>query len=305
MKKILLLFSILLLVSTTNKIFSGIASACPYKTTHAWIDKVKETYDITERGVDDEGWSIYLVYLNCPNSHGVALRWSKDDFIIYDYYGEWIFFYEDGGQKEVSNWKNGNRDGITETFYKGIIIKSFIEYVNDTRHGQDITYYKNGQIKAKGEWYESKQHGDWIFYYENKIIRSTGKWDKGKRNGIFEYYNNDGSIESVKCYIQSRPQEKEKCKEVEKDEKRIKNALKQIILYNFAMMTFKVNKAGEGGNSIRYGIPEDYNNPEIVSSAKNMTRDVLIKIMNEVAQENPQYHQLNNTLQQKIKEYNP
>lgn len=71
--------------------------------------------------------------------------------------GTWYEWFPDGKLKEISNWKNGQKNGITFYYEKGLLTKSET-FKNDILNGKVIKY-QNGITNS--------------FYYRNGVIKSS------------------------------------------------------------------------------------------------------------------------------------
>lgn len=89
--------------------------------------------------------------------------------------------------KEVY-YKNGIREGMTRTFYKGGALEQEIPYVADKRNGESKWYYPDGKLFRTTPYVNDTIHGDQVQYYKSGRVKARLGYADGKRlPGIEEF----------------------------------------------------------------------------------------------------------------------
>lgn len=89
--------------------------------------------------------------------------------------------------KEVY-YKNGVREGITRTFYKGGALEQEIPYSADKKNGEAKWYYPDGKLFRTTPYLNDTIHGDQVQYYKSGRVKARIRYAAGKRlPGIEEY----------------------------------------------------------------------------------------------------------------------
>ncbi len=91
--------------------------------------------------------------------------------------GKKMIYYPKGIVAEISYFKNGKQEGLTQTFEESGMLLSEIEYHDGMMHGKAI-YYEKGKIIVEGNNRGGNKVGEWR-YYENGELKSTKKYGSG------------------------------------------------------------------------------------------------------------------------------
>lgn len=103
------------------------------------------------------------------------------------YTGVKNFIKDDIKVREVS-YKNGIREGITRTFYKGGALEQEIPYAGDKKNGEAKWYYPDGKLFRVTPYVNDTIHGDQVQYYKNGRVKARLSYTNGKRHpGIEEF----------------------------------------------------------------------------------------------------------------------
>lgn len=95
--------------------------------------------------------------------------------------------------KEVT-YKNGVREGMTRTFYKGGVVEQDIPYEGDQKNGLAKWYYADGKLFRVTPYVNDTISGTQIQYYKNGNVKAKMEFVDGKRKPGLEEYNMDGSM---------------------------------------------------------------------------------------------------------------
>ena len=137
------------------------------------------------------------------------------------------YFKEDGSEKKIENYKEGQLDGTRILYFKPGIKKSETNYTMGTLNGSYITYFRNdkaqvsiertykmgkedgpikhyfdnGQLSLEGMYKNGKKDGRWKRYFKNGVERSSEVWNNGRKEGQFmEFYEEDGNVKSDRLF---------------------------------------------------------------------------------------------------------
>lgn len=156
----------------------------------------------------------YKMFIDCtPYASDVyRVRFKKE-------HGE-CSIYKLGHLIAKSNFKNGKKEGLSQTFYlsgrveyemyfkndlKNGMYKKFYQYhglkekgyhINDKRQGPYIEYYQNGNKKTVCNFKNDKLEGKYIEYHPNKQIHRKCFYKNDNNYGLYETYYDNGQIRS-------------------------------------------------------------------------------------------------------------
>ncbi len=98
--------------------------------------------------------------------------------------------------KEVS-FKNGIREGMTRTFYKGGQVEQEIPYSGDSKNGEAKWFYPDGKLFRVTPYVNDTIHGDQVQYYKNGGVKARLRYTDGKRHpGLEEFMMNGEKVTS-------------------------------------------------------------------------------------------------------------
>jgi len=96
--------------------------------------------------------------------------------------------------KEVE-YKNGIREGMTRTYYKGGMIEQEIQYKGGVKNGDARWLYPDGKLFRVTPYENDTINGSQIQYYKNGKIKAKIQYKEGKRYpGINEYEMNGTKV---------------------------------------------------------------------------------------------------------------
>ena len=95
--------------------------------------------------------------------------------------------------KEVT-FKNGIREGLTKTYYKGGQLYQTFEYRNNLREDSSQMFYLEGQVFRVTQYVRDTIHGFQKQFYRTGQIKAKIGFDKGFRTPFFEEYTRDGKV---------------------------------------------------------------------------------------------------------------
>ncbi|WP_051532695.1 toxin-antitoxin system YwqK family antitoxin [Fusobacterium perfoetens] len=133
--------------------------------------------------------------------------------------GLFQMYTEDGILVDNANFKNGERDGLTEQYYSatgklriaanfknGVLdgkykayypsgaLQGEVFYTNGEMNGEIKEYYENGNLRLVGNYKKSLENGEWKFYLEKGNLQSIVNYKDGEMNGLKEDYYDNGKV---------------------------------------------------------------------------------------------------------------
>ncbi len=93
--------------------------------------------------------------------------------------------------KEIT-YKNGLREGMTRTYYKGGALEQEIPYSGDKKNGDATWYYPDGKLFRSTPFVNDTIHGDQIQYYKSGRVKARLSYNDGKRYPGLEEYTING-----------------------------------------------------------------------------------------------------------------
>lgn len=115
--------------------------------------------------------------------------------------GLFQMYTEDGILIDNANFKDGERDGLTEQFYNDTgKLRVSANYKNGVLEGEFKAYYPNGNLQGEVNYVNGEMNGDFKEYHENKKIRLSGSYKNSLQEGEWKSYLEDGTLESIVNY---------------------------------------------------------------------------------------------------------
>ena len=100
--------------------------------------------------------------------------------------------FEETLPKNKIKFKNGVKDGLSESFYFNGQLSLIENYKNNQLDGLRESFYKNGQLKESGVFKKGTKDGIHSMFFEDSKLMKKSSWNHGTRDGPFEsYYPND------------------------------------------------------------------------------------------------------------------
>ena len=115
--------------------------------------------------------------------------------------GFFQMYTEDGVLIDNANFKDGERDGVTEQFYNDTgKLRVSANYKNGVLEGEFKAYYPNGNLQGEVNYVNGEMNGNFKEYHENKKIRLSGSYKNSLQEGEWKSYLEDGTLESIVNY---------------------------------------------------------------------------------------------------------
>ena len=135
--------------------------------------------------------------------------------------GSSVSYYENGQLMSKHNYKDGERDGLSEWFHENGQLLDRENYKNREREGLSESFYDNGQLddktnyknngKFEGIWerYDEKgkdvSNDSYRYYDDSGQLKESGQYINGKHNGYMSYYRL-GKKFTTFCFINGKLQ---------------------------------------------------------------------------------------------------
>jgi antitoxin component YwqK of YwqJK toxin-antitoxin module len=135
-------------------------------------------------------------------------------------FGEFVYYYENGKVKAISNFEangdvsrtkmydmegnyiafgkyvNQQKDSTWTYFSNENIIAGREDWRKGQRHGKKITYYANGNVYEEIPFVDGLENGRWTMFYSDGKTKVTCMYLDGNLDGKIIYYHANGKIEA-------------------------------------------------------------------------------------------------------------
>lgn len=93
----------------------------------------------------------------------------------------------------ITNWKNGEKNGIEVIFdNRGQVIEQKW-FKNDALDGRNLKY-KNGRVVSDVTYEKGLEEGRKTVYYDNGKVQEESNWIKGVKNGVSKWFDDKGVL---------------------------------------------------------------------------------------------------------------
>ena len=139
--------------------------------------------------------------------HGLNVSYYKDKIKEIGHWkdgkqnGIFQLYTEEGILVDDANFKEGERDGLTEQFYSDTgKLRVSGNYKNGVLDGEFKAYYPNGNLQGEVNYKNGEMNGEFKEYHENKNIRLSGSYKNSLQDGEWKSYLEDGTLETIVNY---------------------------------------------------------------------------------------------------------
>ena len=139
--------------------------------------------------------------------HGLNVSYYKDNIKEIGHWkdgkqnGLFQLYTEEGILVDDANFKEGERDGLTEQFYSDTgKLRVSGNYKNGVLDGEFKAYYPNGNLQGEVNYKNGEMNGEFKEYHENKNIRLSGSYKNSLQDGEWKSYLEDGTLETIVNY---------------------------------------------------------------------------------------------------------
>ena len=106
--------------------------------------------------------------------------------------GPTTYYYPDGKVRLIVNFVDGLENGIARELDEDGTVITYMEY----KKGFLVSRERINRKDSKG-----LKQGRWKYFYDNNTVKLEGTYKDDKRNGYFKDYDENGSLLSVKKYV--------------------------------------------------------------------------------------------------------
>jgi antitoxin component YwqK of YwqJK toxin-antitoxin module len=120
----------------------------------------------------DSTWVYYSFYDRTVTSRESYLRGAR--------HGMMINYYNNGDVSEKIEWKNNQKSGIWEQYFKGNILRLKAFYINNKLEGDFVVYAENNKPYLHGNYKNDLREGKWTFYKVDGTVETELEYKQGK-----------------------------------------------------------------------------------------------------------------------------
>lgn len=163
--------------------------------------------------------------------------------------GQWIWYYKDGTERKIENYKMDNLDGLATKYWSPGKVKSEIMFKDGNYNGTYKTFHRNGQLSIETNYSKGKEDGLFKHYYESAQISKEGEWKNGIKTGKWTSFYKSGTDRTIENFVNGKLEGKryeyfEEGK-IKKDE-----TYKNGVLYEQTLFDAYGNMVNEDGKKI-------------------------------------------------------
>lgn len=118
--------------------------------------------------------------------------------------GLFEYFYENGKPEERTNWVNGKTEGKSESWYEDGKQKNIKFFKSDLMDGNLKQWYTNGQMQLEANFSLGKKNGKAIKYYKNGNLQAEGFYKNDLEDGTFKWYDENGRLVKKVDYTENK-----------------------------------------------------------------------------------------------------
>jgi antitoxin component YwqK of YwqJK toxin-antitoxin module len=107
---------------------------------------------------------------------------------------------ENGERKVWTTLPNGQKHGLSSSYYKNGILKVLVFYQNDMRQGVCRKYHTNGVLQEISTYVDGKLHGPYFTFYRNEKPFVSANCIDDKFVGIYREIDKKGKVEDIMYY---------------------------------------------------------------------------------------------------------
>ena len=116
---------------------------------------------------------------------------SKELYLDDKKEGQSLYFYPSGKIKQIINYKNGKRQGISKEFDEEGTVITMYEYHNDYMISRDFINRVNDKKQKTGVWRS---------FYDDGKIKEEDIYKNGERDGTTKFYSEKGNLINERVY---------------------------------------------------------------------------------------------------------
>jgi antitoxin component YwqK of YwqJK toxin-antitoxin module len=141
------------------------------------------------------------------SSTGFYTRKKKDS--------TWLYFDNEENIILKEKYDNGEKDGISETYYKNGVIAESIKWKNGQPHGLWTKYYNSGEKMLETKYIDGQLNGLFYLFHKNGQVDIKGHYKDDVMVGQWQFFDEKGNFKKSVEYINGKPKQKELLDSVE------------------------------------------------------------------------------------------
>lgn len=110
------------------------------------------------------------------------------------FYGSLTETFDNGQIESLTEYHNGERDGISLSWYRNGERKTLRYFADGYRDGVHQGWWPNGKIRFKYDFVKGLHHGNFIEWYPNGQIAKSYHYEHGQENGEQKAWRENGKL---------------------------------------------------------------------------------------------------------------
>ena len=207
---------------------------------------------------DDSVRLLVSITYKADKKNGLKTTYRQGEIVAENYVddtkqGPTTYYYADGKVRLVINFIAGLENGIARELAPDGSVITYMEY----QKGFLVSRERINRKDANG-----RKQGRWKFFYDNTTVKLEGVYKDDKKNGYFKDYDDNGSLLTVKKYIN----------DVEQVEVQEVTSLKLKTDY---YPDGKVKTVGSYNGDVAEGVRREYNQEGKITAGYVFTKGVM------------------------------
>ncbi len=113
----------------------------------------------------------------------------------------WRFYGIDGALMATETYKNGIRNGLSQSFYRNKKVSEEIGWKNGKKNGIWRKYYDSGKIRMETRYINNELDGIFHVFYKTGRMYIDGGYKADLKNGVWNFYDKQGKLDKTIEYI--------------------------------------------------------------------------------------------------------
>lgn len=126
---------------------------------------------------------------------GLAIPSGDKEYVLYDSYGF---------KHIVATLKNGEFNGLHNTYWKNGSLKKSKTYEKGILNGEVTTFYESGELNEKYYMKNGNYHGTFESFHVSGKEQTKGHYYNGLKNGEWKFYNKNGSLSQIEFFLDGK-----------------------------------------------------------------------------------------------------
>ncbi len=93
--------------------------------------------------------------------------------------GTWKVYFPGGKETQVTQWKEGKKEGTQTDFFETGVIQKQMTFKADIANGPFLFNFSNGKTWIRGTYKNGDKEGSWLYYNENGTVEKQEDYKKG------------------------------------------------------------------------------------------------------------------------------